>query len=130
MTPYFENDKKLHDKVVIKLAQQLRQKYSDHKLSVNPKFKRQGGGPKLDNPYYADIVDETAKIVYEVHWKGKRKEANFYNLPEPWKGVNVFIEDHDTPFTIVVKVPDVEFACIERVRFSKMLECPSPDMSD
>lgn len=119
--PYFENDKRLHDNVVIRLAQQLLAKYPDHKLSVNPKFKRQGGGPKLESPYYADIVDETAKIVYEVHWKGQRKEASFYNLPEPWKGVNVFIEDWDTPFTIVVKVPNIEFAFVKRSRFSKDL---------
>jgi hypothetical protein len=121
MMPYFENDKRIHDVVVVQLAKQIRQKYPDHKLSINPKFKRQGGGPKLNNPYYADLVDETAKIVYEVHWKGERKEASFYNLPDPWKGVNVFIEDRDTPFTIVVKVPDVEFALIERSRFSKIL---------
>lgn len=120
--PWFENNKRLHDAVVIALARQLKNNCR-HDVIANPKFKRQGSGTLiLDKPYYADIIDETAKIVYEVHWKGERKEESFYDLPPPWKGVNVFIEDYDNPFTIIAKAPGYEFAFVERSSFSKGID--------
>ena len=40
---------------------------------------------------YPDVINFTKKIAYEVHWKGNRKEEQFDNIPEGWRGVNVFI---------------------------------------
>lgn len=124
MPYYIDNNKRIHDMVVYHLLKALQKKYPRNRFSVNFKIKRSGGGPLVlldGSPYLADIADEDDKIVYEVHWRGERKEKQFDNLPPPWKGVNVFIDDWNTPFTIVVKVPDVEFAFIERSKFVKDL---------
>ena len=63
-------------------------------------------------PYFPDIIDMTMHFAYEVHWKGGRKEEPFDFLPEPWKGINVFIEDFDVPETIIVRMPGFYFARI------------------
>ena len=124
MPYYIDNNKKVHDKVVYHLFKALKKKYPRNRFSVNFKIKRSGGGPSVlldGSAYLADIADEDNKIAYEVHWRGQRKEKQFDNLPPPWKGVNVFIDDWNTPFTIVAKVPDVEFAVIEKDQFSRIL---------
>ena len=62
--------------------------------------------------YYPDIIDKSAKLVYEVHWKAERKEEAFDKLPEGWKGVNVFIDDSSSPYSVVVKMPGFRFVMI------------------
>jgi hypothetical protein len=85
---------------------------------------RSGGGPSIlldGSPYLADIADEDEKIVYEVHSRGQRKEKQFDNLPQPWRGVNVFIVDRSSPYTIIARVPDTEFAKVQDSNFSKTI---------
>ncbi len=116
--PYYKNNKNLHDSVVIRLGRKLKEMYKGHEIKVNPQIKKQECIKLQDGePYYPDIIDKTAKIVYEVHWKGGRKEEKFGKLPEGWRGVNVFIEDCDTPCTIIVKMPGFKYASISANEF-------------
>lgn len=117
--PYYRNNKNLHDSVVIRLARELKKKYPSHEIRANPQIKRQERLQLIDgNTYYPDIVDKSAKLVYEVHWKGGRKEESFDKLPEGWKGVNVFIDDSNTPCVIVVKMPGFRYVMIMDDKFS------------
>lgn len=120
--PYYRDFKRLHDSVVIQLARRLKTEQPSHKIIANPKFKKMGP-LRLTNqkPFYPDIIDLTTHLAYEVHWKGERKEEPFDYLPEPWKGINVFIVDFDVPETIVVRMPGFSFARIENESFIKML---------
>lgn len=86
----------------------------------NVKYRRKRSGPplKTGREYYPDVADYTAKLAYEVHWKGERKEESFDSLPEGWKGVNVFIDDAGTPFTVVVKMPGFKTAFVNKDNYS------------
>jgi hypothetical protein len=63
--------------------------------------------------YYPDIIDCTAKLVYEVHWKGERKEESYQKLPDGWHGVDVFVTDSVSPSVIIVKMPGYKIARLD-----------------
>lgn len=119
--PYYKDNKRLHDSVVIKLAKKLKELHKDHEIIINPQIKKQGSIRLIDGTiYYPDIIDKTTKTVYEVHWKGKRKELEFDKLPVGWQGINIFIDDSTTPYTIVVKMPGFRYVIVDNVEFSDL----------
>lgn len=73
-------------------------------------------------PCFPDIIDMTMHFAYEVNWKGGRKEEPFDFPPDPWKGINVFIEDFNVPEKIIVRMPGYYFARIGEESFAKIIE--------
>lgn len=113
--PWYEDDGKLHDTVVLHLAQHLKKKHPENDIRPNVIWRKTREGPPLDadKSVYPDVVDYTAKLAYEVHWKGSRKEATFGSLPEGWAGVNVFIDDAANPYSIVVRMPGYQITVLD-----------------
>jgi len=114
--PYYKDLKELHDAVVVHLAAALKKKYPDHDIVPNVKYRRTRKAVPLREAtarYYPDIVDVTDKIAYEVHWKGSRKEESFDSLQDGWKGVNVFIDDSSTPFSVLIRMPGYDIHTVE-----------------
>jgi len=62
---------------------------------------------------YPDIINNTKKMIYEIHVKGERKEDYFDLLPNGWRGVNVFYDEPMNPETIVIKLDSFEIKRIE-----------------
>lgn len=103
-----------HDPVILKLVRKLKEENPDHEIYVNMKIK----GQKIlllqnGNSYRPDIIDETAKIVYEVHFKGERKEESYDLLPDGWTAVDVFITQSPASSAIVVRTLDMRTAKAE-----------------
>jgi hypothetical protein len=104
------------------LISQIKTIRPSHRIVANPQIKKlQSINLPNHGAYFPDIIDFTAHLVYEVHWKGERKEEPFDNLPASWRGVNVFIVDFDVPETIVVKMPGFYFAGIKDDSYEKMI---------
>ena len=64
--------------------------------------------------YYPDVADFTNKVAYEVDVYGKRKEHEWSNMPEGWRGVNVCTVDIWQKDEVYVWSPDGEFAHINQ----------------
>lgn len=119
--PYYrDNNKRVHDLVIVKLGQHLRKENPDHKYHINPKMKSKKKYITLRNGkhYYPDILDETGNVVYEVHWHGGRKEEHFDGLPDGWQAVDVFITHSMASSVIVARMPDFAVA---KGEFEKLL---------
>lgn len=78
---------------------------------------------KTGEAVYPDIVDEGNKLVYEIHVKGERRREYFDQLPDGWKGINVFLDEENNPQTLVVKVRkennDENCLCMKRIKWSE-----------
>lgn len=84
-----------HERTIINLANVLRADSPEDDVFPNTTYKRRRRSINLRNNkiVYPDVVNFTRQIAYEVHWSGSRKEEHFDNLPDGWKGVNVFVTD-------------------------------------
>ena len=78
---------------------------------------------KTGEAVYPDIVDGENKLVYEIHVKGERRREYFGQLPDGWKGVNVFFDEENNPQTLVVKIKkgndDKEYLYMERIKWNE-----------
>lgn len=61
-----------------------------------------------------DLIDYDDKLVYEIHVKGVRKDKYFDQLPNGWRGINVFYDEEDNPETLIIKLGTWE---IERIKW-------------
>lgn len=62
---------------------------------------------------YPDIINNTKKMIYEIHVEGERREDCFDLLPNGWRGVNVFYDEPMNPEIIVIKLDSFEIKRIE-----------------
>jgi hypothetical protein len=78
---------------------------------------------KTGEAVYPDIVDEENRLVYEIHVKGERRREYFDQLPDGWKGINVFLDEENNPQTLVVKMRkednDKNYLYMKRIKWSE-----------
>lgn len=78
---------------------------------------------KTGEAVYPDIVDERNKLVYEIHVKGERRREYFDQLPDMWRGINVFLDEENNHQTLVVKIKegknDKNYLLVERIKWDK-----------
>jgi len=96
-------DKDPHALYTLKVAQWL--KNNNPHDEIRTYFQKKAPNLTLDNGnnYRPDICNRNKQQVYEIHYRGLRKEEEFSNLPEGWVGVNIFYDEFVCPFTLIIK---------------------------
>jgi len=85
--------KRHHEKVILELARKLQTYNPDANIVANSKFrKKHHRVPDMTVDYYPDVIDLTNNVAYEVHVYGNRAEQSWDNMPQGWRGVNVFTD--------------------------------------
>lgn len=102
-----------HAILTLKVARWLKEENPDDEIGIY--FKKKVPKMILTNgkEYFPDLWNKTKKIVYEMHYRGQRKGEEFENLPNGWKGVNIFYDERDNPETIVIKFKGYEIKKIK-----------------
>ena len=105
-----ERMKRLHEKVILELARKLQTDNPDANIVANSKFrKKHHRVPDMPVDYHPDVIDFTNNVAYEVHVYGNRAEQRWDNMPQGWRGVNVFTVDIWQKDEVYVWSPDGEF---------------------
>ena len=120
--------KRLHEKVILELTRQLRADHPNADIQPNSAYRKEHHKvPDMPVGYYPDVVDFTNKVAYEVHVYGKRKELEWNQMPDGWRGVNVFTVDIWQKEEVYVWSPDGEFVHINKADWQSVKKKPPQD---
>ena len=118
----------LHEKVILELTRQLRADHPNADIQPNSAYRKEHHKvPDMPVDYYPDVVDFTNKVTYEVHVYGNRKELEWNQMPDGWRGVNVFTVDIWQKEEVYVWSPDGEFVHINKDDWQSVKKKPPQD---